>query len=254
MGFFRWRYKKMDGTMGWNAATFFEPQRARLAYPCWDEPGLKANFTVTLVADKSHTCVSNMDVAAETEVVSQQTGRLKKAVRFHTSPRMSTYLAAWTVGELKYLESRDFHAPVRIYMAPSTDIETAKIPLQEAVKALNFFERAFDFRLELPKVDLMAVTNGGGMENWGMIVFEDDYLSYDESHLNSYDEVFDVAVIYHELAHQWFGDLVTTQYWDNIWLNEGVYASLSFIPGLYFCHFCSFSRFLCQLGFRGIIG
>jgi len=226
-GFFRWEYKKTDGTTAYNAATFFEPAAARSAYPCWDEPGIKATMSLTLIVNRNQTAVSNMDVASEIEVVSLplQNTRPKKVVRFQTTPLMSTYLTAWAVGNLYYLESRDYRLPVRIYVALSMNLETAKFAIKAATDALRFFERTFDVSLELPKSDLIGVANyGGGMENWGMIVFDDGTLSYDQTHINAYDQVKDVTVINHELAHQWFGDLVTTRWWNDIWLNEGLYV------------------------------
>ena len=162
-GFYRSSYKK-DGETKYIASTQMEPTDARRAFPCFDEPALKAKFTVTLVADKSMTCLSNMDVASETDVKDTA----KKAVKFNTSPLMSTYLIAFIVGHLNYVETKNFRVPIRVYATPDQDIEHGRFSLELAAKTLAFYEKAFDSEFPLPKMDMVAVPDfsAGAMENW----------------------------------------------------------------------------------------
>lgn len=146
-GFYRSTYKNADGSEGVLATTQMEPTDARRAFPCFDEPALKAEFTITLVADKHLTCLSNMDVASETEVKGN-----KKAVTFNKSPQMSTYLLAFIVGELKYIETDKFRIPVRVYAPPNQDIEHGRFSLDLAARTLEFYEKTFDSPFPLPKM------------------------------------------------------------------------------------------------------
>ncbi|KAG7110818.1 Aminopeptidase 2 like protein [Verticillium longisporum] len=129
-GFYRSTYKKADGSTGIIATSQMEATDCRRAFPCFDEPALKAEFTVTLIADKNLTCLSNMDVAEETDAHDG-----KKAVKFNKSPLMSTYLIAFIVGELNYIETTAFRVPIRVYAPPSEDIEHGRYALDIAAKA-----------------------------------------------------------------------------------------------------------------------
>lgn len=217
-GFYRSSYKE-DGKTKYIASTQMEPTDARRAFPCFDEPALKAKFTVTLVADKSMTCLSNMDVASETDV---QSGA-KKAVKFNTSPLMSTYLVAFIVGHLKYVETNNFRVPVRVYATPDQDIEHGRFSLELAAKTLAFYEKAFDSDFPLPKMDMVAVPDfsAGAMENWGLITYRIVDVLLDEKTSGASRKERIAETVQHELAHQWFGNLVTMDFWDGLWLNEG---------------------------------
>jgi aminopeptidase 2 len=146
-GFYRSTYKNSDGSQGILATTQMEPTDARRAFPCFDEPALKAEFTITLIADKKHTCLSNMDVASETEI-----SGTKKAVKFNKSPNMSTYLVAFIVGELNYIETDKFRLPIRVYAPPNQDIEHGRFSLELAARTLEFYEKTFDSKFPLPKM------------------------------------------------------------------------------------------------------
>ena len=217
-GFYRSSYNMPNGETKYIASTQMEPTDARRAFPCFDEPALKAKFTVTLIADKSMTCLSNMDVASETDV---QAG--KKAVKFNTSPLMSTYLVAFIVGHLNYIETRNFRVPIRVYATPDQDIEHGRFSLDLAARTLAFYEKAFDSEFPLPKMDMIAVPDfsAGAMENWGLItyLFVDVLLDEKTSGASRKERI--AEVVQHELAHQWFGNLVTMDFWDGLWLNEG---------------------------------
>lgn len=222
-GFYRSTYKAEDGREGILACTQMEPTDARRAFPCFDEPSLKAKFTVTLIADKSLTCLSNMDVSSETEVHSKISGGAKKAVHFNTSPLMSTYLVAFVVGELNFIESRDFRVPVRVYAPPGQDIEHGRFSVDLAAKTLAFYEKAFGVDFPLPKMDKVAIPDfaQGAMENWGLVTYRVVDLMLDEKASGAATKQRVAEVVQHELAHQWFGNLVTMDWWEGLWLNEG---------------------------------
>ncbi|RAL63132.1 hypothetical protein DID88_004214 [Monilinia fructigena] len=217
-GFYRSTYRNADGSEGVLATTQMEPTDARRAFPCFDEPALKAEFTITLVADKHLTCLSNMDVASETEVAGN-----KKAVKFNKSPQMSTYLLAFIVGELNYIETDKFRIPVRVYAPPNQDIEHGRFSLDLAARTLEFYEKTFDSPFPLPKMDMVAIPDfsAGAMENWGLITYRVVDLLFDEKTSGASTKERVAEVVQHELAHQWFGNLVTMDFWDGLWLNEG---------------------------------
>jgi aminopeptidase 2 len=225
VGFYRSSYKDKDGSTKYLATTQMEPTDARRAFPCFDEPALKAKFSITLIADKQLTCLSNMDVVSEKELESKsgQIGMTKKAVTFRETPLMSTYLLAFVVGELKYIETNSFRVPIRVYAPPNEDIEHGRFSLDLAAKTLKFYEEAFDSQFPLPKMDMIAIPDfsAGAMENWGLITYRIVDLLLDEKTSGASKKERVAEVVQHELAHQWFGNLVTMDFWDGLWLNEG---------------------------------
>jgi aminopeptidase 2 len=230
-GFYRSTFKKPDGTEGIMAVSQMEATDARRAFPCFDEPALKATFTVTLVADKDLTCLSNMDVASETD------RGTKKAVLFNKSPPMSTYLIAFIVGELNYIETRDFRVPVRVYAPPGQNIEHGRFSLDLAARTLKFYEKVFGIDFPLPKMDQVAIPDfaQGAMENWGLVTYRVVDLLFDEKASGAAAKERVAEVVQHELAHQWFGNLVTMDWWDGLWLNEGFATWTSWVSGLPRC-------------------
>jgi aminopeptidase 2 len=221
-GFYRSSYKGEDGEDKFLATTQMEPTDARRAFPCFDEPALKSKFTITLVADKKMTCLSNMDAVSEEEVDSKFGGK-KKAVTFRETPLMSTYLLAFIVGELKMIETDAFRIPIRVFATPDKDISTGKFSLDLAAKTLEFYEKTFDSPFPLPKMDMVAIPDfsAGAMENWGLITYRVVDLLFDEKTSGASTKSRVAEVVQHELAHQWFGNLVTMDFWDGLWLNEG---------------------------------
>ena len=222
-GFYRSSYKDQDGNTKYLAVTQMEPTDARRAFPCFDEPALKAQYTITLVADKHHTCLSNMDQASEKEVDSKITGGKRKAVKFNKTPLMSTYLLAFIIGELNYVETNSFRVPVRVFATPDKDINHGHFSLDLAAKTLEFYEKTFDSKFPLPKMDMVAIPDfsAGAMENWGLITYRVVDVLYDEKTSGASTKQRVAEVVQHELAHQWFGNLVTMDFWDGLWLNEG---------------------------------
>jgi aminopeptidase 2 len=222
-GFYRSSYQGEDGSTKYLATSQMEPTDARRAFPCFDEPALKAEYTITLIADKNHTCLSNMDQASEKEVDSKITGGKRKAVTFNKTPLMSTYLLAFVIGELKVLETHNFRVPVRVFATPDKDIEHGRFSLELAAKTLEFYEKTFDSKFPLPKMDMVAIPDfsAGAMENWGLVTYRVVDLLFDEKTSGASTKQRVAEVVQHELAHQWFGNLVTMDFWDGLWLNEG---------------------------------
>ena len=222
-GFYRSSFKAADGSTTYMATTQMEPTDARRAFPCFDEPALKAKFTVTLIADEKMTCLSNMDVASEKPIQSTISGGRRKAVTFSPTPLMSTYLLCFIVGELNYIETNNFRVPVRVYAPKDRDIEHGRFSLELAAKTLAFYEKTFDSPFPLPKMDMVAIPDfsAGAMENWGLVTYRVVDVLIDEKVSGAATKQRVAETVQHELAHQWFGNLVTMDFWDGLWLNEG---------------------------------
>ncbi|OLY81225.1 Aminopeptidase 1 [Smittium mucronatum] len=223
-GFYRSRYVNSEGQEKFMATTQFEPTDARRAFPCFDEPALKATFSITLNAKSGLTALSNMDV--KEQKVDSQTGLVQ--FKFHDTPIMSTYLIAFIVGELEYIEgytSGEFNGkPIRcrVYTPPGQK-ERGRFALEVATKALEFFAESFGIAYPLPKLDQVAIPDfeAGAMENWGLVTYRTVALLVDEATSGSRAKQQVAATVSHELAHQWFGNLVTMEWWSELWLNEG---------------------------------
>ncbi|KAJ2003455.1 hypothetical protein GGI04_000554 [Coemansia thaxteri] len=223
VGFYRSKYTDAQGNTKNMATTQFEPTDARRAFPCWDEPMQKATFTVTLRVRDGLTALSNMDVAS-----SKSVGDGLKEVSFNTTPIMSTYLLAFVIGELDYIEAYTSGAhngrpiPCRIYTAPGKS-EKGRFALNVAVQVLEYFADVFGIEYPLPKLDQVAINDfeAGAMENWGLITYREVALLVDEASTSSRAKQQVAYVVSHELAHQWFGNLVTMEWWSELWLNEG---------------------------------
>src|SRR3989454_552286 len=215
-GFYRSSYKDASGAGHLLAATQFESTDARRAFPCWDEPGFKAVFAVTLAIDPALTAVSNTRIVAER----REGGR--KVVAFADTIKMSTYLVAFVVGELEATDPvRVGAAPVRAWCGPAK-LRLAAFGHAIAVASLRFFEEYYGLPYPGDKLDLLAIPDfaAGAMENLGAITFRETALLVDER-AASHAEIERVAdVVAHENAHMWFGDLVTMSWWNGIWLNE----------------------------------
>ena len=199
------------------ATTQFEACDARRAFPCWDEPSIKSTFTVHLNVDPSLVALSNMDVE-KTEV----NGNLSR-VSFNKTPIMSTYLVAFIVGELEHIETKTKSGTlVRVFATKGQSVN-GKFGLEVAARTLEFFEEYFDVAYPLPKMDLVAIPDfaAGAMENWGLVTYRTIYLLFDEKSSSLRTKQNVAYVVGHELAHQWFGNLVTMEWWSDLWLNEG---------------------------------
>ena len=198
-------------------ATQLEPTDARRLFPCWDEPAFKAALEPTVTVPANFLAVSNMPIAHE-EVVA---GGLKR-VSFRATPPMSSYLFVLVAGELARITDHADGVEVGVVVQTGREPQ-GRYALATAVELLRFYDGYFGVKYPLPKLDLIAVPGGfgGAMENWGGITFYDGYLLYDPASSPRVLQRRIYGIIAHEMAHQWLGNLVTTAWWSDLWLNEG---------------------------------
>ncbi|HUB70236.1 MAG TPA: M1 family metallopeptidase, partial [Acidimicrobiales bacterium] len=215
-GFYRSRFKDQAGEERWIAATQFESTDARRAFPCWDEPDLKATFAISIVADDGLTVLSNAH-----EVGSELLANGKRSTRFATTIKMSTYLVAFVIGPFELTSPRVVDGvPVRIASVPGRLALTA-LAQDATAHALAFLSNYFGLPYPGDKLDHVAIPDfaSGAMENVGLVTYREMALLVgDESSQVERQRV--VSTIAHETAHMWFGDLVTMKWWEGIWLNE----------------------------------
>ena len=199
------------------AVTQMEATDARRAFPCFDEPAMKATFDISVVTDLGSTAISNGKIISDTP----GPGSGKHTLRFSTTPKMSSYLVAVAIGDFNCLEGEADGTPIRICAAPEKH-ELGKFALQVAEQSIRFYDQYFGTRYPFPKLDIVAVPDFlTAMENTAAIIGREDLLLLNEPKA-SVDSKKEVATaLAHEIAHQWFGDLVTMEWWDDIWLNEG---------------------------------
>lgn len=210
-------YYEVDGHKKQLIATQFESHHAREAFPCIDEPEAKATFDLTLTSPKGETVLSNMPAAR------QQDKNGRTVTRFETTPKMSTYLLAFAYGDLQSKEAKTKDGvDVRIWATKAHPAAALDFALDVAKGSIEFFNRYFDVPYPLTKSDHIALPDftSGAMENWGLITYRESCLLADPTTTSQSTFENIAAVIGHETSHQWFGNLVTMRWWDNLWLNE----------------------------------
>ena len=216
-GFYRSQYAGPDGSDRYLATTQFEATDARRAFPCWDEPEAKAVFDVTLVIPDDLVAVSNMPVASETAGPAG-----KRTVTFEPSPKMSTYLVCFVVGDLGKVEAKASNGTlIRVWTTQGKESQ-GQFALENSVKILEYMNDYFGIDYPLPKMDHLAIPDfaAGAMENWGAITYRETALLFDPQNSAAQARQRILEVVAHEMAHMWFGDLVTMEWWDDLWLNE----------------------------------
>jgi aminopeptidase N len=200
------------------AVTQFEATDARRAFPCFDEPAFKATFALTVTVDRADTVISNGKVLSDTP----GPGAGQHTLKFADSPKMSAYLVAVAVGDFACLAGGAENVPVRVCATPDkTDL--GRIALEEAQRTLTFYNSYYAIKYPFEKLDIVAVPDfaAGAMENTAAIFYREADLLADSASVSVSTRKAIASVLAHEMAHQWFGDLVTMQWWDDLWLNEG---------------------------------
>lgn len=197
--------------------TQMEPSDARRMFPCWDEPVFRATYDLSCVLPESGSAVSNMPIERETPL-----GDGRKEVAFFRTPSMASYLVALIAGELQAIEGESEGVRLRV-LATDGKQEEGRYALEAASKLLSYYADYFQIKYPLPKLDFIAIPGGfdGAMENWGAITFQESELLFDPASSSQATRQNIFVTVAHEMAHQWFGNLVTMAWWNDLWLNEG---------------------------------
>jgi tricorn protease interacting factor F2/3 len=223
-GFYRSKYV-YKGKENYVLTTQFEPTEAHRAFPCIDNPSSKATFDVSFIIPKEYTGISNMLPKEEKDI-----SEALKLVRFETTPVMSPYLLYFGIGKWDLIERRSKNNVLIRGITTPEKSKYTEFSLEVAEKCLDYFAEYFDYPYILPKLDLLAIPDfaSGAMENWGAVTFREILLLYYHGKTSKAIRERIAEVICHELAHQWFGNLVTMKWFDDIWLNESFATYMAF--------------------------